>query len=73
MNPFVRVLDAIAKTIDDVRAFARREPVLTRWAIGALVTIAAKYGLDLDAEVVWSYLAVGTPAAVLARRKVKPV
>lgn len=66
------LLSRVAELLSDVRDFARREPVITRWLVGLAVTVAAKYGLDLDAEVIVAYLAVGTPVTIAQRRKVTP-
>lgn len=62
----------ITDFLSDVRALARREPVITRFLVGLAVTVAAKYGLNLDGEVILAYLLVGTPVTVAQRRKVSP-
>ena len=66
-------MEKVTQFFSDVRDFARREPVLTRYAVAGLVTLAARYGLDLDADAVLAVLGVSvTGAAVLSRRKVTP-
>ena len=67
------VLSRIADAFADVRAFASREPALVRYLLGLVVTVAARYGLALDAEVVWSYLVVGGGVTAATRAKVTPV
>lgn len=59
--------------LSDLRDVARREPVLTRYAVAGVVTIAAGYGLQLDADAILAVLGISTAVAtVRARRKVTP-
>lgn len=67
------VLSRIAGALSDLRDFASREPALVRYLLGLVVTVAARYGLALDAEVVWSYLVVGGGVTAATRGKVTPV
>lgn len=64
------VTDLLARTWERVKA----NPVLVSYLVTALVGVAAKYGFDLDPELVAAVLGVtGTAAAVVARSKVTPV
>lgn len=63
-----------ARVVDSIWARIKANPVLTSYVVTAVVGVAAKYGLDLDAEVVAAILGLtATGAAVVARSKVTPV
>lgn len=64
------VTDFLARTWSRVKA----NPVLVSYLITAIIGVAARYGFDLDPELVAAVLGVtGTAAAVVARSKVTPV
>lgn len=54
------------------RIVAGEEPVAVVWLVSVVAAVAAKYGLDLDAEVIWTFLAISFPAMATARNKVDP-
>lgn len=63
-----------AAIADKVWARIKANPVLTSYVVTAIVGVAARWGLDLDPEVVAAILGVtATGAAVVARSKVTPV
>lgn len=68
-----QLLDRISQALTDLRDFARHEPVITRAAVVGAVGLAARFGLELDADQVLAVvLGTGAVATVLARRKVTP-
>lgn len=66
------MLTRVSEWLSDVRDFARREPAIVRYLVGLACVIAAKYGLDLDAEAVWTFVVGGGAVTVATRRKVVP-
>lgn len=67
-----RFFARVSEALSDLRDFARREPAIVRYLIGVAVVVAARYGLDLDPEVVWTFVVGGAGVTVATRRKVVP-
>lgn len=49
-----------------------QEPLIVRGAVASLVVVAAKFGLNLDFEVVLGFLVIIVPTLASARLKVDP-
>lgn len=67
------ILSGLSDYASDLWARVKRNPVAVSYLITAVVGVAARYGFDLDPELVAVVLGVtGTGAAVVARSKVTP-
>lgn len=49
-----------------------QEPIIVRGLVALAVVVAAKFGFNLDDEVVWGFLAIMVPTLASARLKVDP-
>lgn len=64
----------IAAALDSLWARVKANPVVASYVVTAVVGVAARYGFDLDPELVAVILGVtATGAAITARSKVTPV
>ena len=68
------LLYSLARVADDVWARVKANPVLVSYLVTAVVGVAARWGFDLDPELVAAVLGVtATGAALVARSKVTPL
>jgi hypothetical protein len=49
-----------------------KEPLFVAWVVSTAVAVAAKYGFDLNADMIWLFLGITFPAMVKARTLVDP-